>query len=285
MGAAIGLWDVVGKTQHLFGITVIPLHGHFGRDGCAGLQRQFALRVKDVGVEHRLAAVDVIDKTFDAPAEGKVLFARTALVEQLDAHAVVEEGQFAQPLGKDLVMKLNGPKDAGISHEMHFGTTATRSADHLHRAHLNTIDLFDDAVHGMTTVKFHVVFLAVTTDGELEPIGERVDATHTNAMQTARDLVAVLVELAAGVQHAHDDLGRRALRLVLVVHLHTDRDTTAVVDHADAVVGVDGDDDVVAVTGKRLVDGVVDHFEHHVMQAGAIRCVADVHARPFADSL
>ena len=30
MGAAIALWDIVRKTQHLFTEAVIPLHGHFG---------------------------------------------------------------------------------------------------------------------------------------------------------------------------------------------------------------------------------------------------------------
>ena len=101
-------------------------------------------------------------------------------------------------------------------------------------------------------------------------------------MQAARDLVAVLVELAAGVQLGQRDLGGRALGLVLVVHLDAGGDAAAVVDHADRVVGVDGDDDVVAVAGQRLVDGVVDHLEHQVVQAGAVGGVADVHAGALA---
>jgi hypothetical protein len=53
----------------------------------------------------------------------------------------------------------------------------------------------------------------------------------------------------------------------------------------DGVVGVDGDDDVVAVAGQRLVDGVVHHLEHQVVQAGAVGGVADVHARALAHRL
>jgi hypothetical protein len=45
---------------------------------------------------------------------------------------------------------------------------------------------------------------------------------------------------------------------------------------------VDGDVDVVAVAGQRFVDGVVHHFEDQVVQAGAVRGVANVHARALA---
>jgi hypothetical protein len=56
-------------------------------------------------------------------------------------------------------------------------------------------------------------------------------------------------------------------------------------DHADGVVGVDGDHDVVAVAGQRFVDGVVHHLEHQVVQAGAVGRVADVHAGALAHGL
>ena len=38
----------------------------------------------------------------------------------------------------------------------------------------------------------------------------------------------------------------------------------------------------VAVAGQRLVDGVVDDLEHHVVQTGAVIGVADVHAGALA---
>ena len=39
------------------------------------------------------------------------------------------------------------------------------------------------------------------------------------------------------------------------------------------------------VAGQRLVDGVVDDFVDHVMQAGDVIGVADVHARALADGV
>ena len=62
------------------------------------------------------------------------------------------------------------------------------------------------------------------------------------------------------------------------------RDAAAVIRDADRAVVMDGDLDVVAKTRQGFVDGVVHHLEHHVMQAGAVVRVADVHAGTFADS-
>ena len=97
-------------------------------------------------------------------------------------------------------------------------------------------------------------------------------------MQAARHLVGVLVEFSAGMQLGHDDLGRRnTLALVNV-----DRNAAAVVAHGDGAVGVEHDLHRGGVAGERLVDGVVDDLVDHVMQAGAVIGVADIHARPLA---
>src|SRR5687768_9157716 len=80
------------------------------------------------------------------------------------------------------------------------------------------------------------------------------------------------------MQHSHDDLCRgHAFFLVRV-----DRNATAIVADADGFVGVNGDADLGAMTGQRFVDGVVHHLEHHVVQAGAVIGVTDVHARALA---
>jgi hypothetical protein len=71
------------------------------------------------------------------------------------------------------------------------------------------------------------------------------------------------------------DFGGRALQLV-VFH-DVGRNTAAVVDDRDRIVGMDYDLDVVAVAGKRFIDRIVEHLEHHVMQPGAVGRVADVH--------
>jgi hypothetical protein len=99
--------------------------------------------------------------------------------------------------------------------------------------------------------------------------------------EAAGHLVAAAVaELAAGVEHREDDLERR---LVLLLHLR-DRDATAIVDDGDRRVGMDRDHDVVAMARECLVDRVVDHFPHEVVQAAGAGG-SDVHAGPLADRL
>ena len=61
-----------------------------------------------------------------------------------------------------------------------------------------------------------LVDVAVAPDLELEPLRQRVHDRDADAVQAARDLVAVVVELAAGVQHGQHDLGRRPAALVHV---------------------------------------------------------------------
>src|SRR5207248_11444894 len=93
--------------------------------------------------------------------------------------------------------------------------------------------------------------------------------------QATGDFVAAAAELAAGVQHGQHHLeGRSLLDLV-----HVDRDAAAVVGHRHRAVLVDGDGDVVALPGQRLVDAVVDHLVDQVVEAAEVGA-ADVHAGP-----
>ena len=62
--------------------------------------------------------------------------------------------------------------------------------------------------HGDAAAEFHLVELAVAPDLELQPGRQRVDDGHADAVQAAGHLVAVVVELAAGVQLGHHDFGR-----------------------------------------------------------------------------
>ena len=119
-------------------------------------------------------------------------------------------------------------------HEMHFGAAAIGGAGDRQRR------------HGDAVAELHLVRLAVAPDAKPQPVGQRVDDGNADAVQAARHLVAVLVELAAGVKLGHHDLGGRALELVVV--LEVDRDAAAVVDDGHRIVGVDDDLDVVAVS-------------------------------------
>ena len=82
-------------------------------------------------------------------------------------------------------------------------------------------------------------------------------------MQTAGDLIAPAAEFAACVQNGIDDLERGLAGL----GLNIDGDTAAVVGDGDGVALVDGYNDVLAVSGQRLVDRVVYDLIDQMMQA------------------
>jgi len=236
-------------------------------------------------MQDRFGAVDVIDKAFYAAGKRKVFFLAGALVDQANLHAIVQERKFAQALGEDFKMPFDRAEDFFVSHEVHFCAALFSRAEHLQRRGFDTVDDFDFAVNGFALIEFKKVLFAVAANGEAQPLRERVHARNAHAVQPAGNLVAVLVELAARVQHAHDDFGGRALGFVLVIELHAGRNAATVVGDRNRIVGVDGHDDVVAMAGQRFVNRVIDHFEHHMVQTGAIAGIADIHAGAFADRL
>jgi hypothetical protein len=93
------------------------------------------------------------------------------------------------------------------------------------------------------------------------------------------NLIGVVVELASGMQNGEDDLGRGSL----LFGMDVDGDTATVVDHRHRPVTVQDHADVGAMSGQCLVDGVVDDLENHVVEAGSVVGIADIHARALSD--
>ena len=263
MRAAVALRDIVREAQDLLLIGVVPLHRDLD-------EHPFLLPacMEDVRVQRSLVAVHVLHETPHATSERELLLLASALVDEHDPHAVVEEGQLAQAPGEDIVVKLDVSERLRVAEKVHLGAAALGLADHFQRC------------LPLAAPELHEIRLAVASNGEPEPLGECIHHRHADAMKPARDLVGVRIELTAGMQLGHHDLGRRARELVLFVDLG--RNAAPVVDDADRIVGVDGDDDLVAEARERLVDGVVDDLEHHVVQSRAVGGVADVHARTLA---
>jgi hypothetical protein len=87
------------------------------------------------GVQHFFVGVDEIDKAFHAARAREVVFFAAAFVFQADAHAVVQEAQFAQALGQDFVMEIGVLReDFGVGQKVHFGAALFGGAHHAHGA-------------------------------------------------------------------------------------------------------------------------------------------------------
>ena len=96
-------------------------------------------------------------------------------------------------------------------------------------------------------------------------------------METARDLVSLLVEFSPCMEDGQNDFEG-----ALVVLLHrVDGDPPAVILDQERPVFVDDDGDTVAETGKRFVDGVIHDFVHKVVEPPGIGA-PDIHCRTLA---
>ena len=120
---------------------------------------------------------------------------------------------------------------------------------------------------------------SVAPDFEIEFFAERVHAGNADAVQSAGNFVGRRIELSAGVQLGHHDL-RGGNFFAVDVH-HVDGNAAAVVDDRDGVVEVNGDVDLVGVTGERFVDRVVHDFVDQMVQSH-LAGRADVHGGTFA---
>ncbi len=202
---------------------------------------------------------------------------RAAVVLEDDLHPGIQEGQFAQPCLErleDVVEVGEGPVRViglGRGEEPHLG------------ALLAGLGVAHDAqrLHRVAMLEAGEMLLAGPPDAELQPVAQRVDDRDADPVQATRNLVAVLVELPAGMKLGHDDLGCRDALLGMDIG----RNPAPVVADRNRAVGVNAHPDEVGMPGQRLVDAVVDDLVDHVVQARAIIGIANIHARPLADGL
>ena len=92
-------------------------------------------------------------------------------------------------------------------------------------------------------------------------------------MQTARYFVGIAVEFTARMQLGHDDFGGgNALTIV-----HANRNTAPVVGDGNRAVFMDRNGNMIGMTRQRFVNPVVHNFIHHMVKAGPIVGIPDIH--------
>ena len=249
--------DVVGKGKDGVRIRIVILHRHL----------DLAVHVVRVEIDHALedgllVAVEALHKGDDAAliAEDLVPCGLNALVRDLDGETFVEIGKLSQPRLHGVVVEVQRLEDVAVGIERDGGAGVRSLSDHRERT-LRHAAVETDAVE-----------LAALPDLRDQPLRERVDAGHAHAVQTARDLIAAAAEFAAGVQLGEHDFDSRFPFLFD----DADGDAAPVVRDAHRAVGQDLHRNVRAIARERLVDGVVHHFRHEMMEPSCIRR-ADVH--------
>ena len=153
-------------------------------------------------------------------------------------------------------------------------------ADGRAAAVVDLAEVFELAL-GMAALEHHPIELLAARDLDLEPRRQRVDHGDADAVQTARGLVDLGVEFAAGMQRAHDDFERGLLRKF---RMRIDRNAAAIVGDGQESVGAQFHLDEGGMAGQRLVHRVVDDFGEQMMQRLLVGA-ADIHAGAAADRL
>jgi len=264
MGAPIPLGDVIGETQHVFVIAVIPLHRAFNG------QAVFLTRDENrIAMQALAGSVQPFHKSLHAAVIVQIddLLIGRAGIRQFDIDAGIQEGQFPQPVFQRAEIKFDHGEGFLRRHEGDLCPLRTTTGpDNLQR------------LHGIAMLKAHAIDIAAALDFQFQPGRQGVHHGNANPMQTARYFIGILVELPACMQLGHDDLCRRNA----FGRVQFGGDAATIIRHGDGSITIQGDLDDIAMTRQRLVNRIVDDFIDHMMQPGAVIGVPDIHARPFA---
>src|SRR5947209_7790399 len=263
MGPAFDRVDIVDEREDRFVVAIVILHRDFD-EGSVGLLRE----LDRIRMERILRAVDPLDILGDASLELEHIPAVVDLIHNDDPKAGVQECQLPQACRQDVVVEFDGFEDLRIRKESDDRPGAFRRSDDLE-------------VRGLLAAREpHPVFLAVPLHADLEPFAQTIDDGETDAVQPAGHAVHLPFELPAAVHPRQDDLDSRRA----VLRVDVDRDPATVICHRDGSVRVQGDLDLLAEAGHRLVDRVVDDLVDQVVEAARVDR-ADVHRRPLSDRL
>ena len=100
-------------------------------------------------------------------------------------------------------------------------------------------------------------------------------------MKATRNLIGILIEFTACMKLSHDDF--RGWYTFFGVN--GSGYAASIVAHRDWSSGIQYDLNAIGMAGKGLIDGIVDNFIDHMVQARPIVRVTNIHARTFADSV
>ena len=206
MGSAVALRDVVGERQHVLVIAVVPPQRDLDADAVALAPDE------NRPIDQRgLGAVEIAHKRFETPLIVEILALGLGVTQvgEQDVHARVEKGVLAQAMLDRRVVEFDHGEGFGRGREGDLGPTLDAAIDDRRGAY----DL--ERRDHVAVAEFDEMLKPVAPDAQKEPRRQRVDDRDADAVQSAGNLVGVLVEFPAGVQLGHDDLGRRHPFLVM----------------------------------------------------------------------
>jgi hypothetical protein len=201
--------------------------------------------------------------------ELKILTFAGALVTDRYVDSRVQESEFAQTLGENVVMERSGFQEdnrvrlkadlcAGL-----FGFTDNR-----------------EFLGRDTLTEAHLMDFAILANFCLKPLGNGVDALGSHPVQATGNLVGAFAELSTCVEVGKHQFESR--HIVLRVNVY--RNAAPVILDGAGAIQVNGDFDVFAKPGESLVNGIVYDLKNAMVKAALVR-VPDIHVGAFAHTL
>ena len=219
-------------------------------------------------MQRGLGFVEMLDERDDPALVAERLLFFLNFILKGDGQSLVQEGQLAEALSEDIEAKLQSLEDLAVRLEDDLRPTLPRYA-----SVFESLGRFPSLIALLED-------LTVLPDFDLQPLGEGIHDRDAHAVESTGHLVGPLLELAAGMEHGQGDLGRG----LLLCRVHAGGDSATVVHHHDAPVYLDRHLDRLPESGHVLVDAVVHHLVHQVVQP--LRTGrADIHGGALADGV
>ena len=118
-----------------------------------------------------------------------------------------------------------------------------------------------------------MVYLTVTLDINITPLGQGVDHRSADAMQAAGYHVGLAAEFSPGMKHGHYRFQGGYLGGGMNIY----RDTAPVIRDAYGIILINCHNDTIAATGHGFIDAVISNLVYQVMKPALVG-TPDVHA-------
>ena len=262
--------DIVCKREEEFIVAVVVLHGNF----CWGsIIVIFSLKIDNIGVNDikRAFFMDILNEAWHtaliAEVFGLYIIAVT-FIGKLYINSCIKESLFTQASSKSFIVIY-----FGFGENKRVGFESDGSA---------CIGSFTDNCkfwNGFSTFKTLLINSFAVADFNLCPFGEGIDNRSTHAMQTARNFISASTEFTACMEDSKNDCNGRNAEFWLNAY----GNSTPVVFYTDNIAFEYGNLDFWAVSGKSLINGVVNNFIYKMVKTSGT-CRAYIHTGAFSDS-
>ena len=124
----------------------------------------------------------------------------------------------------------------------------------------------------------HFMFAIITPNAQLQPFRERVHHRYAYPMQTARDLIGIIVKFTASMQLCHDDFCSRNP----FFGMNLGGNTAPIIRYRNRAIPIKRNFGDITMPCQSFINGIIYHLIHHMMQTRTIISIANIHARALA---